>query len=318
MNPVSFARILGIAVLAGCLTTPILAADPPEFAGDGVMAFLAPAGPVGPSYLGVGVAEVSPERAKALKLDEAWGVEVSTVSEDSPASRAGFKVGDVVLDFNGQKVIGTQQFVRLVRETPAGRTVKVLINRAGKTQTLTATIGSDHEFSRGLTIAMKEHQRALRERQRALGKSQKDFQKEMEKLKEIEIRIPDIPRAYMSWRTSVLGVEAEGIDSQFAEYFGVKEGVLVRSVANDSPAAKAGIKAGDVITKVEGNAVVSPRDVTAAIRGASPKNTLALTLLRDRKEMTVSVTVDRDKETGPVPRRPYRTIRHSGIQNSTL
>ncbi len=311
MNPVSFARILGITVLVGCLSTPMLAADPPEFPADGVMPFLTAAGPVGPSYLGIGVAEISAERAKELKLSEVQGVEVSTVTEESPAAKAGFQVGDVVLDYNGQKVVGTQQFVRLVRETPAGRTVHIVIHRAGKTQTLTAIMGTYGEFGRGLTITMKQHQRDLQ-------RQEKDLQREMARLKDLEIRIPDVPSAFMYWRTAILGVEAEGIDAQLAEYFGVKEGVLVRSVVKDSPAAKAGIKAGDVITKVSGTAVVDPRDVTAAIRKASPQTTLPLTLMRERKEMTVSVTVDRDKAISPAPRRPYRAIGNSRFRSSAL
>ena len=55
----------------------------------------------------------------------------------------------------------------------------------------------------------------------------------------------------MSWRSSVAGIEAESLDSQLAEYFGVKEGVLVRSVVRGSAAEKSGLRAGDVIVKVD-------------------------------------------------------------------
>src|SRR5713226_2507308 len=96
----------------------------------------------GSSFLGVGVSEIDSERAKALNLKEERGVEVKNVDEDSPAAKAGVKVGDVVLDYNGQRVEGMEQFVRFVRETPVGRAVKLLISRNGATQTLTPTIGS--------------------------------------------------------------------------------------------------------------------------------------------------------------------------------
>ena len=92
------------------------------------------------SFLGVGVADIDAERAKALNLKEEHGAEVKAVDDDSPAAKAGIKVGDVILEYNGQRVEGMGQFVRLVRETPVGRQVKLLVSRGGATQTLTATV----------------------------------------------------------------------------------------------------------------------------------------------------------------------------------
>jgi serine protease Do len=57
-------------------------------------------------------------------LKDVHGVEITRLEEDSPASKAGLKIGDVVLEYNGQRVEGTEQFVRLVKETPVGRQVK--------------------------------------------------------------------------------------------------------------------------------------------------------------------------------------------------
>ena len=70
------------------------------------------------SYIGLGVAEIDAERAKALNLKEERGVEVKSVTENSPAAKAGIKTGDMVLEYNGQRVEGMDQFSRLVRETP--------------------------------------------------------------------------------------------------------------------------------------------------------------------------------------------------------
>src|ERR1035441_7753189 len=94
----------------------------------------------GGSYLGVGTADVDSARAKALKLKEERGAEITKVYEDSPAAKAGFKDGDVVLEFNGQAVQGTEQLARMVRETPPGRQVKVVVWRNGSNETLTATV----------------------------------------------------------------------------------------------------------------------------------------------------------------------------------
>jgi serine protease Do len=221
------------------------------------------------SFLGVGVAEVDTEQAKELKLKEERGVEVKNVEDDSPAGKAGVKVGDVVLDYNGQRVEGAEQFVRLVRETPVGRQVKLLISRNGSTQTLTATIGS-----RSVSAVFTKE----------LG----DFEKEM---KNLGSRMPDLPRPTMTMQSRALGVESESVGSQLAEYFGVKEGVLVRSVLHGSAAEKAGIKAGDVITKVGDRKVTNPSEISAALRALSGKS-VSITLTRSQKEMTVNVTLD--------------------------
>ena len=91
---------------------------------------------VGGTYLGVNLAEIDANRAKELKLKEDYGVEITRVEENSPAEKAGVKPGDVVLEYNGQRVEGMEQFGRMVRETPPGREVKLTVSRNGATQTL--------------------------------------------------------------------------------------------------------------------------------------------------------------------------------------
>ena len=91
-----------------------------------------------------------------------------------------------------------------------------------------------------------------------------------------------------------MGIEVESLDGQLAQYFGVPEGVLVRSVTSGSSAEKAGIKAGDVITKIGDTKVARPDDISSRIRSMRGKQ-VAVTLMRDHREMTVNVTVDEDR-----------------------
>jgi serine protease Do len=235
------------------------------------------------SYLGVGVAEISAERVKALKLKEERGVEVTRIEDGSPAQKAGLKTGDVVLDYNGQRIEGTEQFVRMVRETPEGRQVRLLISRDGNTQTLTAAIAARKGPG---TIVRPEI-------------DPEGLQVEMQKLRDhLPFPTPDTPQVVMGMRSVGLGIEAESITAQLAEYFGVKEGVLVRSVVKDSAAAKAGMKAGDVITKVDETSVSQPQEITRALRTLQTKRTFPVIVVRNHKDVTLSVTLEEPRTTG--------------------
>jgi len=262
---------------------PGLDAQSPDF-------FQVPAAPGGPqgfevragvmpggSYLGVNLAEIDSTRARELKLKETTGVEITRVEEGSPAEKAGLKPNDVVLEYNGQRVEGMEQFGRLVRETPGGREVKLVISRNGDPQTMMATVAA--------------------RKVRAFGGNIKDFMPDMP-----DIRMPDMPQMFSVWRSPVLGVEAEALGSQLAAFFGVKEGVLVRSVLKDSAAEKAGIKAGDVITKVDGAAVTTPNELSSAVHSASAKKAFALELMRDHRALSINVAVDDGRSERIVPR----------------
>jgi serine protease Do len=242
------------------------------------------------SYLGVGVAEVSAERVKALKLKEERGVEVTKIDDDSPALKAGLKAGDVVLDYNGQRIEGTEQFVRMVKETPEGRQVRLLISRNGNTQTLTATIAARKGY--GAFVRPEIDQARLQADMKA---AQADMQKAQEKFR---FQMPDTPQVVMGMRSGGLGIEAESITAQLAEYFGVKDGVLVRSVIKDSAAAKAGMKAGDVITKVDETSVSQPQEITRALRTLQTKKTFPVIVVRNHKDVILSVTLEEPRSSG--------------------
>ena len=230
----------------------------------------------GSSFLGVGVSDIDSERAKALNLKEERGVEVKNVDEDSPAAKAGVKVADVVLEYTGQRVEGTEQFVRFVRETPVGRQARLTISRGGSTQTVTAAIGSRPS--------------------NMLFVGNDDF-----KFRMPDMRIPDIPRAVMSWQSRPLGVESESLRPQLAEFFGVKEGVLVRSVIKGSAAEKAGMKAGDVITRIGDKKVANSKDISGALRSVTPGKAFPVTVVRDKKETSVNATIEEKSSGSPRP-----------------
>jgi serine protease Do len=236
----------------------------------------------GTSYLGIGVLDVTPERAKALNLKEERGAEVAHVDEEGPAAKAGIKEGDVVLQYNGESVEGTEQFVRMVRETPVGRQVKLTVWRNGAPQTLTVTVGS----RRGAVI------------QTSGGPVQLP---EIPPLPSISV-----PRFQMSWQDGMLGIEGEslGQQRQLADFFGVKDGVLVKSVMRNSAAEKGGIKAGDVIVKVDGVSVGNTREITSQLHSSRSRKSVAVVVVRDRKENSLTVNLDALDRNGNPPAPP--------------
>jgi len=224
----------------------------------------------GASYLGVMIIEMTGERAGELGMEMAYGVEVTNVAEDSPAAEAGIRKGDVILEYFGQRVLGIQNFIRLVGETPVGRTVPVKLLRGGEEIELHATIGRRkgarpaHAFSWCEGAECGPH--------KFPGK----------------ITI-DIPRPRFVFQSGVLGAELEPVEGQFARYFGVSEGLLVRRVDPNSPAARAELQAGDVIVSAAGRKVRELHDLRGAIRSTPPDEKVELKVYREKSERTLTL-----------------------------
>ena len=223
------------------------------------------------SWIGVVVHDIDAERARAIKLGEPRGVEVVGVPDGGPAEQAGIKIGDLLFSYNGEPIVGAQQLGRLVAETPQGRRIKVEYWREGKTSTTTLmTAGNDNS--------------AL-----VFNLPQPNFSR-------LDVSFP-IPAAAFVWINSQLGVECEALnshdphDAQFAEFFGVGRGVLVRFVAKDSPAARAGIHAGDVITQIGDRSVGDPKDIWFYLRQERPASKFPVELMRDHKTVMVKMAL---------------------------
>ncbi len=249
-------------------------------------------------YMGVGVIEVTSENMGALKLKEERGVEVVSVNSESPASKAGLKEHDAILDYNGTRIESVEQFKRLISETPSGRSVKLLISRDGATQTVNVKMEERSNFM--------DH-----------GDNNWVFNTPAPPMPPMHPAVPATPTAPAAPRapraraftmpnfdgfgdmfvfgdTPRLGIGGEEIGSQLGEFFGVpdKQGVLVREVSSGSAAEKAGIKAGDVIIKVDGKKVQDMSDLREAVRDNQGKSFLVL-VIRNKHEMTLTVKIER-------------------------
>jgi serine protease Do len=238
----------------------------------------------GGAFLGVGLDEVE---------GDARGAKVRTVEPNSPAETAGLQDGDVIVRFDGADVRSARQLVRLVGETPVGRVVPIEVERAGGTQNLTATLGERrHRLHAGPGHVVVP--------------GLEDF--------DVTIDVPEAPilehgaephvfrwhgdedRDYTVFLGSGrprLGIRFLEIEAQLADYFGLAtdSGVLVSSVDEDSPAEKAGLKAGDIVLEVGGKAIRHGGDLRRAIRNVEGGGTVTLKLQRDGKPLEVEAVL---------------------------
>ena len=222
-------------------------------------------------------------------LREARGVGVTQVIKDSPAEKAGLKKDDVILRFEGDSVTSARKLNRLVSEVAPDQTVKLGISRGGGEQEVAVTIGKRND-----SFNTMEHFKGL------------EGLKGLDKLPEFELR--DMPPGANVWKWKGQGPGDDGmvfafgnhrrigvgtiqLTKQLAEYFGIADGkgVLVTSVADDSPAAKAGLKAGDVIIAIDGEKVEGAGDVARGIN-KKKEGDVTLTVIRNKNQRTITVT----------------------------
>ena len=239
----------------------------------------------GGPYLGIEMENVTADNMSTHKLKSERGVIVRSVMKDSPAEAANLKENDVLLEFAGYPVWSTQQLSRLVQETPVGRKVELVVSRDGTRMNLTAQIVKHDEAGDRMGARMNPGPVII-------GPNDRRFQ----------FRIPeDLGEGFGVWtdRKPRLGVTLQPLTDQLGEFLGVpqKKGALVSSVDSGSPSAGK-LKSGDVITKADDKNIDDPDDLVQFIR-EKDKGAIALKVIRDKKEITVTVNLpDEDSQEG--------------------
>ena len=238
----------------------------------------APAEPLGPAFslfvegggfLGVYAEDISKENMGRYNLRDVRGVGVTQIVKDSPAEKAGLRKDDVILRIDNENVTSVRKLNRLVSEIAPDQSVKVVISRGGSEQELTATIGKRQNMN---TV-------------QNLITGYPDFKEWRGSLSNGDEGV------VFSMSNRRIGVSTVELTKQLADFFGVGagKGVLVTSVSADSPAAKAGIRAGDVITAVDGEKVEESGDISRAIN-RKKEGDVMLTIIRNKSQQTIEVT----------------------------
>jgi serine protease Do len=227
------------------------------------------------SYLGVGVVRVDKQIAGELNWNGTGGLFVSVVQIASPAAKAGLQPDDIIVSFNGKRLHDPAELGSLVAALPPGRKVHVQVFRAGKTIHLSPVLAAREQPPTPEPLARFD-------------------------LPTPDTFFTDMPSPALRWRNNVVGIEYEGVDSQLAEFFGVKHGVLIRFVRPGSAGSESGIHAGDVVTKVNGKAIGNPRDFALALQSRQQEKSLAMDIVRDHKDRTVKIKLS-PSDYGTVP-----------------
>jgi S1-C subfamily serine protease len=261
------------------------------------------------------VSDLDPSTRQSPQADSGSlraGVVVNEVNAGSPAAKAGIKAGDIVVDYDGERVRSARQFTRLVQETPDGRSVAIGIMRDGKTQTVNATPEAGRmtwNFAPEIDRAMREAERGMREFHFEVPEPYRDFHfddrdRTPGEPRRFEYRLPEEFRGFaFPASRGRLGVSVQSITPELAEYFGAKNGgALVSSVTKESAASKAGVKAGDVIVSINGRAVTDADDLISRLEDVDGDVTIVV--LRDKKEMTLKATIQANRPAGQQAIRP--------------
>ena len=246
-------------------------------------------------YLGVMTVAITNDNFSKFGLKEARGVGIEKVIENSPAAQAGLQNGDVVLRFDGEEVKSVAKLSRMIGEVAPDQKVRLTILRGGNEQEITATIGKRVPFTFERMAPMGSFP-ALP------GSPSGEFKLSDEFFKNLPPgEFPN--NGSFVWNFSAgrkIGVVAESLTKQLGETFGVADGkgLLIMEVRENSPAAKAGLKAGDIITEVDGTVVAESMELVRAVN-AKKEGDVEITFVRDKNRNKIRVTPEQSKDDMP-------------------
>jgi len=253
------------------------------------------------SYLGFEPQEVTKENFGKFGLSQVRGVAVEKVVENSPAAQAGLQAGDVIIKFEGEEIESVRKLSRLISEVAPDHQVKLTILRNGSEQEITATMGKREVpaiFNGNFKMEMPNLQNLPK--MPAMPKMP-----DMSKLPQVQalpngqggfIWKGDGETSFFFGANRQIGVSVSSLTKQLGEYFGAADGkgLLINNVRENSPAAKAGLKAGDIIVEADGKEIKNNTDLIRTLN-EKKEGDVQLTIIRDRNRQTVQVTPEKLK-----------------------
>jgi S1-C subfamily serine protease len=212
-----------------------------------------------------------------LKLKDPRGAEITSIDKDAPAFKSGLRIHDVVVQMNGQRVEGIEQFRRMLHETPPGRTITLVAMRDGQPQNFTVQLADRTQLAAQIIVDLETDPPP------AVSTDEPPQ----------TIVLPGGSHSSgffgsLTRNRYYVGVDIQPLPTGLADYFGARNGVLVGNVFSNSPASAAGLKPADVIQKVNGQPIVTLSDWEKAIHANRGKR-VQVTIIRDRREQILSM-----------------------------
>jgi len=225
----------------------------------------------GKAWLGVAVQELNDELREVLGIeDEFAGVLVANVTDGSPADKAGIKHGDLIVSVAGREVETPDELVELIQSKKPGSEVVVSLVRDGEKRRMSVVLG------------------------KAPAKKSKDIEVELPESRSLPLEVmPPIKHLTLEVDRGFLGVNVLGLEEDLGGYFGVEKGVLVTEVPEGSAGAKGGMKAGDVITAIDGKKVTDRKELTGILRKKDEGDKVEVSVLRKGRPLDLTVTLEK-------------------------
>lgn len=242
--------------------------------------------PHAPGYLGILFQNLTDEQVASLHLRSTHGVAVVMVDHDGPAGKAGLQPHDVIVSLNGQMISNKDVLQRMIHDAGVGASVSMLVLRSGRQITVNARLAYRGEVEREAVARMVATDPPTEEDAPvADGSDDADV---------VDPVAPDkgsrshLFLLQMLHSTPFTGMMLEAMEPQLAGFFGAPVGVglLVEMVRPDSPAAAAGLRAGDVILKADSIEVKSTGAWVRLLHERRGRG-IALVVLRDKQEQTI-------------------------------
>lgn len=234
----------------------------------------------GNSYLGVSPENITRENMSKYGLSAPRGVGIANVSQGSPAERAGLKKGDVILQFDGEPVTSTRKLLRLIGESAPEQSVRLTISRNNSEQQMNVTLAKREPATYSLGRATPNFDEYLRVDPQSVPRARG--------------YAPELFSYSFGGNTRRVGITTSALTKQLADFFGVSggQGLLISSISENSPASRAGLKAGDVITEVDGEKIEDSGDFIRALN-KKEEGDVTLTIIRDKSQRTIKVTPEK-------------------------